>query len=232
MLASLWVSQILLWLLLIALSAVCFALIRQLGVLHERIAPVGALSINRQLSAGDVAPAMQLTAMAGQVIDIAQKPTGFSQSGQTQPIKSQLLFFLSPQCPVCKSLLPILRAIADAESAWLELILASDGDDQDTHNRFIEKNKLHNYPYVLSETLGVTYGVSKLPYGVLINEDRTIAALGLVNSREHLESLLEAKALGVGNIQDYLQRANADKSAPVDKALFFPANSGVSDETA
>mgnify|MGYP003673950936 CR=1 FL=1 len=40
---ALIVSNVLLWLLLIATSLVMVGLIRQIGVLHSRIAPAGAL---------------------------------------------------------------------------------------------------------------------------------------------------------------------------------------------
>jgi hypothetical protein len=36
-----------------------------------------------------------------------------------------------------------------------------------------------------------------------------LRARGLVNSREHLESLFEAKRLGVASIQDYFANASA-----------------------
>ena len=35
-----------------------------------------------------------------------------------------------------------------------------------------------------------------------------LASLGLINSREHLESLFEAKERGVASIQDFLARRN------------------------
>jgi len=57
---------------------------------------------------------------------------------------------------------------------------------------------------VLSEPLGRALGVSKLPYAVLLDEQGRIASLGLVNNREHLESLFEAKERGVASIQQYL----------------------------
>jgi hypothetical protein len=40
----------------------------------------------------------------------------------------------------------------------------------------------------------------------LIDEHGILRAKGLVNSREHLESLFEAKELGVASIQEYLER--------------------------
>ncbi len=43
MIDALIVSNLLLWVLVIVLAAVVLALVRQIGVLHERVAPVGAL---------------------------------------------------------------------------------------------------------------------------------------------------------------------------------------------
>jgi methylamine dehydrogenase accessory protein MauD len=51
----------------------------------------------------------------------------------------------------------------------------------------------------------MTYGVAKLPYAVLIDEHGVVAAQGLVNTREHLESLFEAQRHGVASIQEYLK---------------------------
>jgi hypothetical protein len=49
--------------------------------------------------------------------------------------------------------------------------------------------------------------VSKLPYGVLIDEQGRIASLGIVNSREHLDSLFEAKERKVASIQEFVGRS-------------------------
>jgi len=86
------------------------------------------------------------------------------------------------------------------------IILASDGGEAREHADFVAANGLERFPYVLSEALGKAYGVSKLPYAVLVRPNGHIASLGIVNSREHLESLFEADALGVASIQDYLAR--------------------------
>ena len=45
---ALAISNIVLWVLVVALAAVVLALTRQLGVLHERIAPAGALMLDRK----------------------------------------------------------------------------------------------------------------------------------------------------------------------------------------
>ena len=84
-------------------------------------------------------------------------------------------------------------------------MLASDGDPA-AHRRLAIAEGLTGFDYVLSEELGRSLGVSKLPYAVLIDEEGRIASLGLVNNREHLESLFEAKERRVASIQDYLAR--------------------------
>jgi methylamine dehydrogenase accessory protein MauD len=119
--------------------------------------------------------------------------------------RSQLIFFLSPDCPICKTLLPVFKSAAAAERGWLDAILASDGDEA-AHRRLMMAEGLAGFPYVLSEDLGRRFGVSKLPYAVLIGEDGKIASLGLVNTREHLESLFEAKERGVASLQDFLAK--------------------------
>ena len=65
---------------------------------------------------------------------------------------------------------------------------------------------LGKFPYVVSEHLGRSYGVAKLPYAVLIDEAGKLSSTGLVNTREHLESLFVAKETGVSSIQQYLSQ--------------------------
>lgn len=194
MIGALIASQILLGAVVLALGVVCFALARQIGVLHERIAPAGALSVNQRLKVGDAAPALLLTAIDGRAVAVGDKTA------------SQLYFFLSPDCPICKTLLPVVRSIAAAESDWLKIILASDGGDAERHREFQSREKLGEFPYVLSEPLGRAFGVGKLPYAVLIDGAGKIAGMGIVNSREHLESLFEAKERGVASLQDFAAR--------------------------
>jgi methylamine dehydrogenase accessory protein MauD len=186
-------SQVALWTGLIVLAVVCMALARQIGVLHQRIAPAGALSIRQPLKLGEPTPEMTLNALDGGGVRI-----GGARGG-----RSQLILFLSPDCAICESLLPALRSAQGAERAWLDVVLASDGEAQE-HAKFVRDKGLGKFPYVLSEHLGRTYGVSKLPYAVLIDETGKLAATGLVNTREHLESLFVAKERGVSNIQQFL----------------------------
>ena len=201
------VSNIVLWIGFIVMVVVNLALARQVGVLYERVAPAGALMMNQTLAVGDQAPELTVSTVSGDVEVV----------GKIQGDKSQLLFFLSPDCPVCNELTPALKSAARAEANWLHVVLASDGEEQD-HKAYIERKGLGEFPYVISELLGKTYGVSKLPYAVLIDEQGKIASMGIINSREHLDSLFEAKERKVASIQDYMSRRDTTQYVEADKA--------------
>ena len=192
---ALMVSNILLWVVVLVLVVVALALARQIGILYERVAPMGALMMDQGPKVGEVAPVFELDALGG-----AKTKIGGGN-------RAQLVFWVSPTCPVCKKLLPILKSVRSAERAWLDVVLASDGDLPE-HAEFYRKAGLQGYAYVLSHDLGMTYRISKLPYAVLIGEDGRIRGKGLVNSREQLESLFAAKEAGVASIQEFIdQRA-------------------------
>ena len=186
----------LLWIVVLVMAVVIFALVRQIGVLYERVAPAGALMLNRKLGVGQEAPRVVAPRLDG----------GTLEAGAPAPGRSQLLFFLAPDCPLCKSLLPAVISAARAERDWLDLVFASDGDTTQ-HAELVRRHGLQGFPYLLSEVLGRSYGVSKLPYGVLVDEQGRIASLGIVNSREHLDSLFEAKERKVASIQEFVGRS-------------------------
>lgn len=190
-------SQLVLWVLVLVLGIAVLALARQVGILHERVAPMGALMMDTGPKVGEAAPRFDLTGLGGEAVAVGA-PTGAA---------STLLFFLSPTCPVCKKLLPLLRSLRDAERSQLAVVLASDGEVAQ-HEAYRRKQAVLDFPYVLSTELGMTYRIAKLPYAVLLDGAGVIRAKGLVNSREQLESLLTAQELGVASIQDYMKRAS------------------------
>jgi methylamine dehydrogenase accessory protein MauD len=89
--SALAISNIVLWGVVTSLLVVVLALMRQLGVLHERIAPVGALMLNRGLAVGDKAPVVEVPDLNGSSVRV-----GDSRADG----KSLLLLFVSPTCPV------------------------------------------------------------------------------------------------------------------------------------
>ena len=190
-------SVIALWLVMFLVLAALFALARQVGILYERVTPVGAMISNNGPEIGAQAPSLELANLNGQAITLG---------GATG--RSQLVFFLSPTCPICKALIPALRDIAKSERDWVDVILASDGKEA-AHRAMISSENLGNFPYALSSELGVAFKVAKLPFAVVIDASGIVRAKGLVNNREQLESLFNAIETGHPSIQNFQDEASA-----------------------
>ena len=113
----------------------------------------------------------------------------------------RLLMFVSAQCPLCKSIIPMAKSFARDERVALSFV----GDDDAAAQRaMIAQHGLEAYPFVNGPEVGQAFGVAKLPYAVLIDAEGTILSKGLVNSREHLESLIVAHEMGIKTVQDYI----------------------------
>ncbi len=180
--------------LVFVLAVMVVALARQVGLLHERVAPAGALSPTSGPKVGELVEAATYPDLQGREQIIG----GISESAETT-----LVLFVSPTCPVCKTLVPIARSLAQHEK--LRLIFASDGDTNERHAAYVKDMHMENYPYIISQALGLGFGVSKLPFAVLLDATGTLVSKGLVNTREHLESLLVAMSSEVATLQDYIQ---------------------------
>jgi methylamine dehydrogenase accessory protein MauD len=192
---ALAVSNAVLWAIVVALAVMVLALARQVGLLHQRLGPGGALALAGGPQPGEPAPALEVEDWSGRRLAIG---------GRDAAGRSLLLVFVAPSCPVCRSLLPALRSLAKRERA-LRVVLASDGPRAE-HEAFVREHALAEFGYVLSQPLGLAYRVPRLPWAALVDAEGVLRSQGLVNSREHLESLLEAQALGVASLQEHLAR--------------------------
>lgn len=204
---ALLVSNIILWVVVIVLALLVFALSRQVGILHERVAPAGALQPTTGPKVGELTNAMEISSLNGETATIG----GEDESGL-----STFILFISPTCPVCKSLVPTAISLVASEQSRMRLVFASDGADSekelDQHRQYVETLGITDYPYLLSQQLGMTYEVSKLPFAVLIGADGVLKSKGLVNTREHMESLINSMDSGIANLQEFMQQHSEDKS--------------------
>ena len=194
-------STIFLWLGFFTLLGVNLILMRQIGILYERVAPAGALSTASRLNVGMSPPAHKIVSLSGQNIQIPNKEH-LDHTGGT------FVLFSSPDCPVCKKITPIVMSVLHRHIK-IDLVIASAGGNLEKHVAYIKNNKLTRETYVVSDELPLSWGISKLPYGVLLNARGEIAAFGLINTREHVESLFEAYRLNVPSLQAFLSNPPA-----------------------
>ena len=104
------VSYVVMWLLLAALTVVVVALARQIGTLHLRLGPRGALEVD------DEGPPLGEAPPPEESTDAQGRPARIGGPGEPQ-----LLLFVSPGCHLCEQVLPSLPAVADnvhAPARW------------------------------------------------------------------------------------------------------------------
>ena len=195
MLTVLIVSQIFSWIVILGLGVALLALARQVGVLHVRVAPAGALLTGKGPVVGEAAPVLDALTMDGVSIAIGKA---------LAKGRMQLLLFVSPSCPLCKDLIPIAKNFARREK--LDIVFVGD-DEVEEQRAMIARLEMQGLPFINGPIVGRTFHVDRLPHAVLIGDDGTVLSKGLVNSREHLESLVTAHEMGVVSVQDYLSHA-------------------------
>jgi methylamine dehydrogenase accessory protein MauD len=183
----------LLWIVVIFLSVAVLALARQVGVLHERLTPAGALLSGAGPGVGENAPRLEAHTLAGNAITIG---------AMLAPGRALLMLFVSHTCPMCKKLIPI--AVNFGKIERLDVLFVGDADITE-QRKLIDRFGLEAQRFVNGPEIGMAFRVDKLPYAVLLNDAGVIAAKGLVNSREHFESLIIAKETGFASLQSYLQ---------------------------
>jgi methylamine dehydrogenase accessory protein MauD len=189
------VSHIGLWLLVSCLGLAVFALSRQIGLLHRRIAPSGARMLTAGPEIGDHAPEFSAVDLEGRQVTLAARRG-----------KLTLLVFVAPNCSTCAGLIPAVRTFARSERRHLDVALISTSKDEATNRTFARTHEITQLPFVLGADIADSYHVRFPPYAVLVGADGLVKAKGVVNHFEHLDSLMTAARLGHPTLESYLAR--------------------------
>lgn len=167
-------SYVVLWLVVVALCVVVVALARQIGTLHLRLGPRGALEMD------DEGPPLRLAPEPMDATDLDGNPVTIGGPG-----RARLLLFVSPGCMVCEQVLPGLRAAAGNT----EPLVLTDVDEHETSRAF--DGRRVNAPIVPAQHVVLAYDVPGTPYVVVLDEAGAVRAKGTVNNLEQMEGLID-----------------------------------------
>jgi methylamine dehydrogenase accessory protein MauD len=173
------VSYAVMWLLLIALTIVVVALARQIGTLHLRLGPRGALEVD------DEGPPLGEAPPPEETTDAQGRPARVGGPGE-----AQLLLFVSPGCHLCEQVLPSLPTVARKHE--LAPYVLADADADETVSQY-ERRRL-NARVVSGSWIAQHYRVPGTPYVVALDRLGVVRAKGTVNNLEQLEGLVETAA--------------------------------------
>ena len=169
-------SYVALWLVVIVLCFAVVALARQIGTLHLRLGPRGALEMD------DEGPALGEGRPPIEGSDIDGNPVTIGGHGA-----EQFLLFVTPGCRVCEQVMPSVGAIAQA-TGKRPLVLA-DVDEEEARLAF--RHKRVSAPLVASLESFTSYEIPGTPYVVVLDEHGVVQAKGTVNNLEQMEGLID-----------------------------------------
>jgi methylamine dehydrogenase accessory protein MauD len=169
------VSYVVLWGLVVILVALVVALARQVGVLHLRLGPRGALE------ADDEGPPLGQAPPATSVADLTG--TSVTVGGPGEP---QLVLFVSPSCPICHEVLPGLRPAARMGGLAPIVVVDAEVADADPY-----RGRDVGAPVVAAPELASAYDVPGTPYLVALDHLGVVRAKGTVNNLEQMEGLVD-----------------------------------------
>ena len=168
-------SYVVLWILVLVLCALVVALARQIGTLHLRLGPRGALEMDDEGPAlGEAPPEIEAIDLDGNAHSVGG------------PGADRLIMFVSPGCLVCGQVLPSLPAVAATND--LEAIVVSDVDRHETARAFASKRVAT--PVLAGPEMTQLYEVPGTPYLVVLDEAGIVRAKGTVNNLEQIEGLV------------------------------------------
>jgi methylamine dehydrogenase accessory protein MauD len=185
------VSYGLLWLLVVMLCVIVVALARQIGTLHLRLGPRGALEADFEgPPLGEAPPALEATDLDGHPVTIGG------------PGRAQLLLFVSSGCIVCAEVLPALEAIARGHD--LSPLVVADATSEDEVVRAHVSTKTRA-PVTESAEAVRSYAVPGTPYVVVLDELGAVRAKATVNNMEQFEGLVQTAERRLAQARDELE---------------------------
>ena len=172
------VSYVVLWAVVVMLAIVVVALARQIGTLHLRLGPRGALELDDEGPVlGDAPPPRNALDLDGQNVTIGGPGT------------PQLLLFVSPGCMVCAQVLPAVPVLARTHG--LQAIALSEEDEIETRR---ELSRYRDVKIVAGQSHFEAYAVPGTPFVVVLDGLGIVRGKGTVNNLEQFEGLIATAA--------------------------------------
>jgi methylamine dehydrogenase accessory protein MauD len=169
-------SYIALWILVIVLSVLLLSLARQVGTLHLRLGPRGALELDEEgPPLGEAAPPSNVSDREGNPVTIGG------------PGAPQFLLFVSPGCPICREVTPSLPVVARIGS--LTPYVISDSDEPNAAHEYASLSRAS--PLLVGPDIARSYRVPGTPYAVILDRLGVVRAKGTVNNLEQMEGLVD-----------------------------------------
>ena len=194
------ISYLVLWVVVISQVVLTLALARLVGQVSRRIPPAGARLIDPGPEIGDFVESWEGIDLLGNTVSF-RFPRDLG------------LFFLyvSPHCSVCAGLLPSAKRFfreiaAEAEGVWVMAL-----GTRETQINYARQNGLVQQLVLAEEQLPPSWRLGGAPFGLWVDAAGQVKAKGMVDRREHLESLRQAAETGHASFESYMSALAEEK---------------------
>ncbi|MDH3640663.1 MAG: alkyl hydroperoxide reductase [Gammaproteobacteria bacterium] len=174
------ISNVALLAVVAGLGLVVLSLARQIGILHERTAPLGVLKASPALETGAEVPDLEMPTLAGGHLGLREP----SATGHWMA-----LLFVAADCPICKSVLPAYLDQLHDRRDLLDGFWVSDGTDMGAYSAYADAHGMDEERYLISQELGLHLQVRALPSLVLIDDHARLVVNQVVQSPRQLQAL-------------------------------------------
>lgn len=175
------VSALAAWILLLAEGFVLLALVRQIGVLHARVAPRSSRDTGRDGPAvGTLPPQVEVLPIDGGAFSIGAPTT-----------KPTAYLFVSLTCTLCRDVLSSVPALQRSVGDEVTLRVLVRGDPPDAQRI----RNLHRLPLdvavAAAHRVFEAYQVESTPLMIVLSSDGRVLSKGIVNTLEQMEVAIE-----------------------------------------
>ncbi len=183
-------SNLLLFGVLVGLGLVVVSLARQIGILHERTAPLGVLKASPPLRLGEVVPPLRASDLRGLEVDLTQAAL------RGEP---HALLFVATDCSLCRSVLAEFKAQIENPSRPLVGYLVGDGTGIDGYRAYAEDHGFDPRQFLVSQALAIQLQVRLLPFLVVIDGQGRLRVREAVQGPQALRRILDRSLLAPGD---------------------------------
>ncbi len=174
-------------LVLVALTVVVLSLARQVGILHERLSPAGMTRAREGIRVGEPLPGVELQTLEGDRPDLSR----------ADGAERLALLFVAADCPICRSVLPAFeQALTDSASGSASGSIGgywvSDGLQMADYDGYCDEHRIDPGRFIVSQDLGLILGIRQIPALVMLDRDRKLLAIEVLNGPKQVERLFSA----------------------------------------
>lgn len=186
------ISYAVLWLVVLSEVVLLLALARLVGRLTRQLPPTGARVIDPGPEIGEAVESWESVDLLGKAVSVR-----FPRE------RGIFLLYISPFCSVCAGLVPAAKRFfkeisEEAEGAWVMVL----GTEQAQVNYAHEK-RLTPWPVLSEKRLPEAWRLQGAPFAIWVDGGGRVRAKGMVNNRDHLESLRYAASTGHATVESY-----------------------------